>query len=65
MTLTQACEIIEELAADCGRSSLTPSIVDTLIYMGSHLDEFSENEVRAYRMFMAAGRKLFCTKETV
>lgn len=60
MTLAQACDTIEELAADHGRP-----VLETLIYMGENLDDFSENEVRAYRMFMAAGRKMFAPKEYV
>lgn len=61
MTLAQACCTIETLAYDYGYKS----ILDLLVYMGDNLDDFTENEVRAYRMFMHAGRKMFAPKETV
>jgi len=61
MTLAQACDTIETLSYDYGYRS----ILDLLVEMGDNLDNYTENEVRAYRLFMAAGRKMFAPKEFV
>ena len=61
MTLAQACSTIETLSSDHGYRS----ILDLLMYMGDNLDDFTENEARAYRMFMKAGRQMFAPKESV
>jgi len=58
MKIAEACNTLEAMAIDHGQS-----VLDLLIYMGDNLDDFSENEVRAYRMFMREGRKMFAQKE--
>lgn len=60
MNISHACVIIETIAADFGES-----VLKTLIYMGDHLEDFSDSEVMAYRVFMADCTKLLAPKECV
>jgi hypothetical protein len=58
MKLDQACDIITDLAADHGEG-----VLETLVYMRDNLDDFSEREVLAFRLFMNAGQRMFAPKE--
>lgn len=57
MNVEQACEIIEDIATDHGSYFL-----ETLIYMGDRLDDFTDREVLAYRVFMAEAKQMFAPK---
>lgn len=54
MNTQEAADIIEDIATDHGSFYL-----ETLIYMGDHLDDFTEREVMAYRVFMAEAKQMF------
>jgi len=58
MDITVALERIEEI-----RENLGEGLLETLTYMSGNLDDFSEEDVRAYRIVMRDFRKLF--EETV
>ena len=58
MQLSEACDVITDLAKDHGEG-----VLETLIYMQDNLDDFSEREVLAFRLFMNAGRKMFAPRE--
>lgn len=54
MDIKTAIEILEDIAADHGTGML-----DTLIYMRDNLDDFSDREVVAFRVFMREGARMF------
>ena len=54
MDNAKACDIINEVSNRLGLPFL-----ETLMYMGDHLDEFWDDEQRAFRMVMRAGQELF------
>lgn len=54
MNITQALEIVQDIQADMGEG-----LLETLMYMQDNLDQFSDNQVRAFRLAMADFRKLF------
>jgi hypothetical protein len=57
MDIKQALEVIEDVAEDQGEPML-----ETLIYMQSNLDDFSESEVKAFRIVMRDFQKLFAVE---
>jgi len=59
MKLAEACNLITELSQDHGSG-----VLETLVYMRDNLDDFSEREVLAFRIFMNAGYEMFKPKET-
>lgn len=61
MELGEACEIVTQYAIDntCG------DILAGLEEMEFCYDDLEKEERVAYRMFMAAGRKMFAPKEAV
>jgi hypothetical protein len=58
MDISKALNVLEDVAADHGVGML-----DLLQYMTDNLDDFSEEDVKAYRIAMRDFRKLFATKE--
>lgn len=58
MNIEQALEIIQDVADDLGEM-----LLETLIYMQSNLDDFSDTEQRAFRVAMRDFSKLFAIKE--
>ena len=54
MNSQQACEIIEDVAADYGRP-----VLETLMYMQDNPADFDEHERVAFRVFMREARQLF------
>ena len=56
MNITQALEIVQDIQADMGEG-----LLETLMYMQDNLDQFSDTQVRAFRVAMADFRKLFAT----
>lgn len=54
MNTAKACGIINEVSNRLGLRFL-----DTLMYMTEHIDEFWDDEKRAYRIVMHAGQELF------
>ena len=56
MNITQALEIVQDIQADMGEG-----LLETLMYMQDNLDQFSETQVRAFRLVMADFRKMFAT----
>lgn len=54
MDIKTAIEILEDVARDHGELML-----DTLIYMRDNLDDFSDREVVAFRVFMREGARMF------
>lgn len=54
MNITQALEIVQDIQADMGEG-----LLETLMYMQDNLDQFSDTQVRAFRVAMADFRKLF------
>lgn len=60
MKLGEACDVITDLAKDHGEG-----VLETLIYMRDNLEDFSEREVLAFRLFMNAGYEMFKPKESV
>ena len=54
MNITQALEIVQDIQADMGEG-----LLETLMYMQYNLDQFSDTQVRAFRLAMADFRKLF------
>lgn len=58
MNITEALEIVQDIAADMGEG-----LLETLIYMQSNLEDFPEREVRAYRVAMRDFQKLFAIKD--
>lgn len=56
MNITQALEIVQDIQADMGEG-----LLETLMYMQDNLDQFSDTQVRAFRLAMADFRKLFAT----
>ena len=57
MNIEQALEIIQDVADDLGER-----LLETLMYMADNLDDFSDNEVRAYRVVRRDFQKLFAVK---
>ncbi len=57
MNIEQALEIIQDVADDLGER-----LLETLMYMADNLDDFSDNEVRAYRVVRRDFQKLFAIK---
>lgn len=57
MNIEQALEIIQDVANDLGER-----LLETLMYMADNLDDFSDNEVRAYRVVRRDFQKLFAIK---
>lgn len=57
MNIEQALEIVQDVAADLGEG-----LLETLMYMQGNLEDFSENEVRAFRVTMRDFQKLFAIK---
>ena len=57
MNIEQALDIIEEVQYDLGYG-----LLETLMYMADNLDDFSDNEVRAYRVVRRDFQKLFAVK---
>lgn len=53
MNITQALEIVEDIKEDQGEGML-----ETLMYMQDNLDQFSDTQVRAFRVVMNDFRKL-------
>jgi len=53
MEMKTACQIVQDFADSRGLG-----LLEGLQEMGDHLDYISEQEVRAYRMFMRAGREM-------
>jgi len=60
MKLAEACDLITDLSQDHGSG-----VLETLVYMRDNLDDFSEREVLAFRIFMNAGYEMFKPMETV
>ena len=58
MNISEACDIITDLAKDHGEG-----VLELLIYMRDNLDDFSDREVLAFRLFMNAGYEMFKPKE--
>ena len=56
MNIQQALYIIEDIKEDQGEG-----LLETLMYMQDNLDQFSETQVRAFRLVMADFRKMFAT----
>ena len=56
MNIQQALYIIEDIQADMGEG-----LLETLMYMQDNLDQFSDTQVRAFRLAMADFRKMFAT----
>ena len=56
MNITQALEIVQDIQADMGEG-----LLETLMYMQDNLDQFSETQVRAFRLVMIDFRKMFAT----
>ncbi len=54
MNIVKACEIINEVS-----NRLVLRFLDTLMYMTEHIDEFWDDEKRAYRIVMRAGQEMF------
>lgn len=54
MNITQALEIVQDIQSDMGEG-----LLETLMYMQDNLDQFSDTQVRAFRLAMADFRKLF------
>ena len=54
MNIQQALYIIEDIQAD-----MCEGLLETLMYMQDNLDQFSETQVRAFRLVMIDFRKLF------
>jgi hypothetical protein len=57
MKIEEALEIIQDVATDLGEP-----VLETLIYMQDNLEDFSDNEVRAFRVTMRDFQKLFAIK---
>ena len=57
MNIEQALEIVQDVAADLGEP-----LLETLMYMQGNIEDFSENEVRAFRVTMRDFQKLFAIK---
>lgn len=60
MNISEACEVITDLAKDHGEG-----VLETLIYMRDNLEDFSDREVLAFRLFMNAGYEMFKPREAV
>lgn len=56
MNIQQALYIIEDIKEDQGEG-----LLETLMYMQDNLDQFSETQVRAFRLVMIDFRKMFAT----
>lgn len=56
MNITQAINIIEDIQLDMGEY-----LLETLMYMQDNLDQFSDPQVRAFRLVMADFREMFAT----
>lgn len=54
MQFTEALEVIQDVQNDFGEG-----LLETLMYMQSNLDDFSDKQVRAYRVVFNEMRKLF------
>lgn len=54
MDIKEALNRIEEIRENFGEG-----LLETLMYMGENLDDFPEEDVRAYRIAMRDFRKLF------
>ena len=54
MNTAKACEIINDVSNRLGLRFL-----DTLMYMNEHIDEFWDDEKRAFRLVMRSGQELF------
>lgn len=57
MNSKQACEIIEEIAADHGEP-----VLETLMYMQDNLEGFPQHHQLAFHVFMRDARQLFARK---
>lgn len=60
MQLSEACDIIQDLSVEHGEG-----VIELLTYMRDNLDDFSEREVIAFRLFMRAGYEMFRPVEEV
>ena len=56
-TFEEALDIIEEIQYEQGEG-----LLETLMYMQSNLDDFTDKQVRAYRKVFTEMRKLFTTE---
>ncbi len=57
MDFEQALDIIEDVQYEHGEG-----LLETLMYMQSNLDDFTDKQVRAYRKVFTEMRKLFTTE---
>ena len=58
MTITEALNILDDVQVN-----LNQPLLETLMIMGDSLDDFTEQEIAAYRRAMIDFRKLFAPKE--
>lgn len=58
MDITRALEIVGNVQDNFGEG-----LLETLMYMQDNLDDFTDTEVRAYRVVIRDFRKLFATVE--
>ena len=58
MTITEALNILDDVQVN-----LNQPLLETLMIMGDNLDDFTEQEIAAYRRAMVDFRKLFAPRE--
>ena len=54
MNFTDAIEIVQDVQSDMGEG-----LLETLTYMSDNLDQFTDHQVRAFRVVFNEMRKLF------